>query len=346
MKTELPVIYKEQGKTYQADTCQALVRAAEEGQVRLEALSHDNYPGRALLNSTLPSLSSVGFWDAVGQQNWGLDLHRNEGVEFAFLETGNLHFTVENKQYTLQPNDLTITRPWQPHGLGLPHISASRLHWVMLDPGVRRPNQPWKWPKWIVLTEKDLCELATFLRQNEEPVWKANAEVRDCFQQIGQLVEADRFGSNISRITVYLNELLVLVLDMLRDNHIKLDPSLSSTAHTVELFLDDLRKNLAQPWTVASMAERCGLGVTRFVHHCKQSTNMTPAQYLNHSRIEAAAHMLVEKPKISITDISLSCGFSSSQYFATMFRRHLGCSPSAFRARHLSLSDPQNRHCQ
>jgi AraC family L-rhamnose operon regulatory protein RhaS len=157
MNAELPPIYKEQGKTYQADTCQALVRAATEGEVHLEALSHGSYPGRTLPNSTLPGLSSVGFWDAAGQQHWGLDLHRNEGVEFAFLEAGNLPLTVENHQYTLRANDLSITRPWQPHRLGLPHVRASRLHWVMLDVGVRRPNQPWKWPTWIVLTKTDLC---------------------------------------------------------------------------------------------------------------------------------------------------------------------------------------------
>jgi AraC family L-rhamnose operon regulatory protein RhaS len=132
------------------------------------------------------------------------------------------------------------------------------------------------------------------------------------------------------------------VLDMLQDNHVRLDPSLSSTIRTVELLLDDLRRNLVQPWTVTSMAECCGLGVTHFVHQCKQLTNMTPAQYLNHCRIEAASHMLVEKAKMSITDIAFSCGFSSSQYFATVFRRHLGCSPSTFRAGHF----PQNRHRQ
>ena len=80
------------------------------------------------------------------------------------------------------------------------------------------------------------------------------------------------------------------------------------------------------------MAEHCGLGVTHFVHHCKQLTNMTPAQYLNHCRIEAGAKMLVEKPAMSITNIALTCGFGSSQYFATVFRRRYGCSPKDFRS--------------
>jgi AraC-like DNA-binding protein len=35
----------------------------------------------------------------------------------------------------------------------------------------------------------------------------------------------------------------------------------------------------------------------------------------------------------SITDIAFGAGFSSSQHFATAFRKQYGCTPKAFRAR-------------
>jgi AraC family L-rhamnose operon regulatory protein RhaS len=58
---------------------------------------------------------------------------------------------------------------------------------------------------------------------------------------------------------------------------------------------------------------------------------MTPIQYLNHCRLTAAARLLKETPNRSITQIALNCGFASSQYFATLFRRHFGVTPRAFR---------------
>jgi AraC family L-rhamnose operon regulatory protein RhaS len=88
---------------------------------------------------------------------------------------------------------------------------------------------------------------------------------------------------------------------------------------------------LAMEWTVPRMAERCGLGVTQFVHHSKQLTNMTPARYLNHCRLEAAARLLLEDTSNRVTEIAAVCGFSSSQYCATVFRRHFGKSPRAYR---------------
>jgi AraC family L-rhamnose operon regulatory protein RhaS len=186
-----------------------------------------------------------------------------------------------------------------------------------------------------VLTADDLRELTNILRHNEQPVWRATADVVRCFRQIGAAVEADRNGSNISSLAVHLNHLFVLMLEMFRRQEIKLDESLSDTRRTVELFWTDLCQNpdyLALEWTVRGMAKRCGMGVTNFIHHCKQLTNMTPIRYLNHCRLTNAAQLLKAEPRRTITDIALSCGFASGQYFATLFRRDFGATPRAFRS--------------
>ena len=330
----LPPIYQEHGKTYQADTCAALERAAQRGRVRLEAVARGHYPGRKLATKTLPGVCSVGFWDAVEPQDWGLDWHRNEGIELTFLESGSLDFAVDRFRCRMKPDDFTVTRPWQRHRVVDANVGPGRLHWVILDLGVRRPHQPWQWPAWIVLTKDDLRQLTEILRHNEQPLWHATPEVRGCFKRIAQAVASREPDGAISRLRVYLNELLVLVLDMLRQAHVALDESLASTRRTIELFWADLRQNLDHlglEWTVGAMARRCGLGVTHFIHHSKQLNNMTPAQYLNHCRLEAAARLLREKPDCSITQVAVACGFSSSQYFATLFGQKYGCTPRAFR---------------
>jgi AraC family L-rhamnose operon regulatory protein RhaS len=53
--------------------------------------------------------------------------------------------------------------------------------------------------------------------------------------------------------------------------------------------------------------------------------------YLTHCRLEFGAQMLREQPAAAVTDVALTCGFSSSQYFATVFSRRFGCSPREFR---------------
>jgi AraC family L-rhamnose operon regulatory protein RhaS len=323
-------IYLEHGKTYQPDTCLPLLRGEAEGKIHFHALARGHYPGKKLARGALPGLKTVGFWDANHHQDWGLDWHRNEGIELTFLESGGMPFAVDKADFQLQPDDLTFTRPWQQHRLGNPFISAGRLHWIILDVGVRRPHQSWKWPPWLVLTPADLRQLTTFLRQNEQPVWRAEAEIRRCCQKIAQAV----VGEHLSRLAVCLNEIFVLVLEMFCREKAPLDESLSSARRTVELFWNDLRQNeehLELQWTVAAMARRCGMGVTHFIHQTKQLVNMTPGHYLTRCRLEAAAKMLLCAPEANITDIALRSGFSSSQYFATQFRRQFDCTPSDYR---------------
>ena len=333
MKTRVP-IYKEDQQTYHADTCQPLIQAAESGEIHIEALARGDYPGRRLPDFALPQVRSIAYWDAKIDQDWGLQWHRNEGLELTFLESGSLPFSLADKQYNLRAGNMTISRPWQPHCLGNPNIPASRLHWLVLDLGVRRPNQDWEWPGWVVLTPQDLKELTMLLRQHEQPVWRTTEDVQHCFQQISRAIKADRQGSSASRLAANINELFVSVLEMLRHNDIKLDPSLSSSSRTVEMFLTDLRdcpEQLSHEWTLGSMAEHCGLAETRFRYYCRELTNMPPSQYLELCRVDAAAKMLVRVPQKTVTDIALACGFGSGQYFATVFRRHRKCSPRAFR---------------
>lgn len=333
MKKVLPR-YTERGETYAADTCAPVARAVKLGEMRQEALVHGHYPGRKLPRHALPGVKSVGFWDATHDQNWGLDWHRNEGLELTMLESGRLAFSVDGRACVLKPGDLTITRPWQLHRVGNPHVTAGRLHALILDVGVRRPHQTWNWPTWLMLSKADLAELTTMLRHNEQPVWRAPEPVRRCFRRIGLAVESNEGASSISRLTLHLNELFLLLLEMWRSANISLDSSLSSSLRTVELFLDGLAGSLpvmAQEWTVPRMAGQCGLGVTYFVHHCRQLTNMTPLQYLNHCRLEAARRMLSEPSGRNVLDVALACGFNSPQYFATVFRRQYGCTPREFR---------------
>ncbi len=329
-------IFTDKAGRYVSDTCEPLVSASERGEVRLEALVRGAYPGRTLTKGMLPGVRSVGYWDAVRPQKWGLDWHRNEGIELTFLERGSLAFSIGGDTTELRPGSLTVTRPWQPHRVGNPQVAASRLHWLILDLGVRRPNQPWRWPSWLILAPHDLRRLTEVLRHNEHAVWPSDDTMRRCWQAIAHAVANDVAGSSHSRLRVLINELLLLLSETLARRQPQLDPSLTSAERTIGLFLAELRHNDAQrsqAWTVEEMAARCGLGVTHFVKLCHQLTNRTPARYLTWCRIEAAGEQLRREPQRSITDVAFACGFSSGQYFATVFRRQTGMTPADFRRR-------------
>lgn len=327
--TDRPIF--EDTSIYHADTCEALRVAAKAGAVELCALARYTYPGRPLPSGVLTSISTIGYWDAKGRQNWGLGWHRNEGIELTFLETGTLDFSVDDRDYVLNPGFLTVTRPWQHHRVGSPNVGTGRLHWIIIDVGVRHPHQLWNWPDWLILTEQDLQRLTILLRQNEQPVWMANPEISHTFQKIAEAVQNDVEGSQESRLRMYINEVLLLMIDLFGEQDVALCESLTDARRSVEFVLAEVAENLQFPWTLEIMAERCDLGVTRFVHHCKLITNMTPARYLTFLRLEAAEKALLNHGEQNITEIAMEYGFCSSQHFATLFRQQYGCTPRDYR---------------
>ena len=324
--------YVEEGVIYHADTCLPLVDAVKRGKVKFRALARYTYPGERLSDDTM-GLSSVGYWDANEPQDWGLDWHRNEGLEIHFLESGSMPYAQEDKNTVLEPNHLTITRPWEAHKVGRPVIGMGKFYWVIIDLGIRRPHQEWSWPDWIMLTESDLSRLTKILRQNEQWLWKGNAKIRECFCKIGSAVDEDVRGSNASKIRLLINELLLLVLEVLDSKHMVFNEALTDSSRSVKLFLNELEKNLSEAWTIERMAESAGVGLTRFTYHCRQLTNTTPMRYLAMKRLELAKTLLLEKPDLSVAEVAYSCGFATSQYFSTVFKKQEKCTPMEYRSR-------------
>lgn len=79
------------------------------------------------------------------------------------------------------------------------------------------------------------------------------------------------------------------------------------------------------------MAAMAGLSATSFFAHFKRITGCSPKDYGLRLRIERAARELRANPDLTVTQVAHACGFSSSQYFATVFRRYLGASPQHYR---------------
>lgn len=318
---------------YEIDRCEPQNRAIETGKILFHALTKGHYPGTPVPKNVLPGLNSIGFWNAGGAQDWGEDPHRNEGVEITFLETGSMVFTADQNKHILRAGHFTITRPWQLHKLGAPNIGPGRLHWIILDVGVRRPHQSWHWPPWMVLAEEDLAELTRKLRHNETPVWNTTPAITQCFRELARTVETWDRPYSISRLATNLNQLFLSILDALSEQQTQETPDLTSRQRTVELFLHEVEHNPAvsqEPWTINSMAEHCSMGVTAFSKYCRELVNAGPMEFLNHCRLDHAARQLRENTGLTITEIAMACGFNSSQYFATRFRQRFQMSPRRF----------------
>lgn len=239
---------------------------------------------------------------------------------------------MDGSRHELRPGTMTVTRPWQRHRVGLPDIAASRLIWIIIDVGVRRPNQAWRWPDWLVLGGDELARLSRLLQHNEQPVWQAGSALHRSFERLAAIVDAPGASMAVSRLKLAINELLVDILELLECQPIALDAELASARRAVSVFLAALGEHLDRPWSLAEMAAACGLGRTQFTRYCRELTNRPPMTYLRDLRVDRARRLLADRPDLTVTDIAGQCGFETSQYFATCFRAATGRTPRAYRA--------------
>ncbi len=89
-------------------------------------------------------------------------------------------------------------------------------------------------------------------------------------------------------------------------------------------------KNLHRKITVQDMAAASCLSVSRFHELFRETTGITPHQFLLQSRLEQAAHYLTSS-SLPISEVSYRTGFSSQSAMTNAFRKYRGTTPARLR---------------
>jgi AraC family transcriptional regulator len=95
--------------------------------------------------------------------------------------------------------------------------------------------------------------------------------------------------------------------------------------------LEYIEENLAQPIALRDLAQLAGVSARHFQRAFRQTVGTPPHAYVLSRRIAAAQHLLIDQPALTVEQIAERIGFSSASHLASAFRRHIGCSPQAFR---------------
>ena len=98
----------------------------------------------------------------------------------------------------------------------------------------------------------------------------------------------------------------------------------------IDRVIDYLRDNLDRPFKLAELAEVAGFSEFHFHRIFGAISGETLNSFTNRLRLEKAARQL-RYSRLSLTNIALDCGFSSSATFSRAFRTAYETSPSLFR---------------
>ncbi|MGN1409252.1 MAG: AraC family transcriptional regulator [Eubacteriales bacterium] len=90
--------------------------------------------------------------------------------------------------------------------------------------------------------------------------------------------------------------------------------------------------------SLEKICEQMHMSKYYFSHQFKKYYSMPPMKYLMKDKIKKAQNLL-NYSSMKISAIAAECGFSSSAYFSTVFRREVGMSPEEYRSQQNNTGD-------
>ncbi|MCC5634303.1 AraC family transcriptional regulator [Nostoc sp. CHAB 5844] len=94
--------------------------------------------------------------------------------------------------------------------------------------------------------------------------------------------------------------------------------------------IEYIQAHLGEDLSLSDIAHEVDMSQYYFCRLFKQSTGISPYQYLIRQRLEKAKHLL-RQPEKTVTSIALDCGFANQSHFARYFQKYTGISPTQFR---------------
>lgn len=93
---------------------------------------------------------------------------------------------------------------------------------------------------------------------------------------------------------------------------------------------EEIKKNFSKANTIEEIITVVPASRRNLVRRFKQVTGITPIEYLQKTRIEAAKQLL-EQSRYSVTEVMLESGYNDPKTFRTLFKRTVGMTPTMYR---------------
>ena len=136
-----------------------------------------------------------------------------------------------------------------------------------------------------------------------------------------------------------------LIRERYRQQSIMPTPEETAFSSADELFLVRLRtlveENLQQvQFNIPFLCREIGMSRTVLYNKLKLLTGLNVKEYVTKIRIERACR-LIRETDLSITEVAEQTGFSSSRYFSTAFKQHMGMTPSQYKSGPQAEPEPE-----
>jgi len=276
---------------------------------------HESYGGKECL---LPELDIVGWLLFKKAMPNALHPWRHDGLyEIHCMVHGQVDWWIEEASYKFSSGQMLLVKPGELHGASCSVMQPCEHYWLRFA-----------FPQKTALPGLTLTETRKLRKcfANLPRLTSSSAEtVKNGF---AQLIAAHR-NPHPHATLLARSAFHTILAALAAGSETNLPQEKSQTVSpAVRKVLRVLQDRIEEPPGVREMAKIAGMSEGTFRTLFEKETGVSPNNYSTIQRVREAKLRL--QSGMNITDTAFSLGFSSSQYFATVFKKWNGLSPSAY----------------
>ena len=278
----------------------------------------------------IPGLANFTYYNHTASSS-PTPVHAHSNIiEIHCMIKGTRYTNIEKNgqitHYTTTGNQAFLTFPFELHSNGEKPLAPCEFYAMQID--ISDPRHM------LGLNEEYSLELVSMLSNLDRRLQLSSKPLALLKQAMSEFskgtARAYMAGSQYLTSFLFMLENMKPVSERREQN---IDPAIQKAV----VFLD---AHLDEKLSLSDLANASGYSLSHFKVKFKSSIGMTPAEYITWQKIEKAKVLLMN-PEYSVTRIAYQLGFSSSNYFSSVFKKLMNCTPLAYRKRN-SLSVSQN----
>ncbi len=266
-------------------------------------------------DDALPELAKIAH-SVFDKAVRGLEEHDHGScLELVVVETGQEVYRAEGQDHVVSGGSFFVTPAYLRHSTGIHPRSKHKHYCILIDLGLNRPFLGLEFGEPL---RRSLLALPVLTARFDRPLLLHA-------QRLWELAQTK--ATPLSRIQAHaaLASFLASVVD-------DACTIAQQPAFPIQRAIQNLEDNIGENLRIDDMAEALRMSVSSFKKGFRQATGIAPAEYFLRMKLNRGRYM-IQCSERSITEISAELGFSSSQYFATVFKRYHVFSPSAWKQR-------------
>lgn len=265
----------------------------------------------------VPGLKNFAYWN-LSRAIPPTPLHHHTNIiEIHCLIKGKRYSQVNDTVYTITGNELFITFPFEIHSNGNLPQSPCSFYGFQIDLSYRDT---------LLGLNKEYSESLRDILFNLK-----DRHLKSSVSQTNLLKEAFNFFAKETPVDIQAGvQYLCCFLFNLRNHQAVCPSNIPIIDISIQKVLDYIDEHFKEPLHLKDLANIAGYSLSRFKIKFKEEVGITPADFITLKKIEFAKFQL-EHTDISVIDLAFESGFSSSNYFCSVFKKLSNFTPSDYR---------------